>query len=82
MILDEVCRFKHVGTGKYLAISHENPQELTLTNQANNLNCLFKLRSDMSQKKEIDFNEEAKDDDSDDAISNYKLITSSQGIMI
>jgi hypothetical protein len=82
MILDEVCRFKHVGTGKYLAISQENNQELTLTNMANNLNCLFKLRSDMSQKKENKFDEEAKDDDSDDAISSYNLIQSRQGVMI
>jgi hypothetical protein len=76
MILDEVCRLKHVATGKFLAVSQDNSMELTLVNSSNNLYCLFKLRSDMSQKKENKFGEEMEDDDEDDAITNYKLIES------
>jgi hypothetical protein len=49
--LDEVCRFRHIGTGKYLAICNIDESELVLINSSNSLQCLFILKSDMAQKK-------------------------------
>jgi len=54
LILEEIVRFRHVGTGKFLCIDH-NDIDLTMVGSSNNLNCLFTLKSDMSNKKPTQF---------------------------
>lgn len=46
LILDEVYRFRHVGTGKFLAVA-ENRKDLTLINTTNSLDTLFCFKSEM-----------------------------------
>lgn len=46
LILDEVYRLRHVGSGKYLAVA-DDKQEIILRNSSNNLNTLFVLKSEM-----------------------------------
>ena len=77
LILDEVYRMKHLGTGKYLNIA-EDKQELVLLNNANSLSTLFTIRSDMNTKKSIKY----LDQDADGVIGNYRLLESGQRIMI
>lgn len=57
LILEEIVRFRHVGTGKFLAVD-ENGIDLTLTGSSNNLNCLFTCKSDMSNKTRTKFLDE------------------------
>ena len=47
--IDEIVRFKHVGTGKYLSIS-DDKLELEIKNSSQSINTLFILKSDMSNK--------------------------------
>jgi len=77
MILDEVCRFRHVGTGKFLAVD-EDRQQLTLKNSCMSLSCLFKIRSEMAQKSAVKF----QDEDGDGAVDNVMMIKSGQNIII
>lgn len=49
LILEEIVRFRHVGTGKFLCIG-DNGIDLSLTGSSNNLDTLFLLKSDMSNK--------------------------------
>ena len=39
--LEEIVRFRHVGTGKFLAISDEDNVTPVLSNTSNNLSTLF-----------------------------------------
>jgi len=57
LILEEIVRFRHVGTGKFLCIG-ENGIDLTLTGGSNNLDCLFLMKSDMSNNKPTKFLDE------------------------
>jgi hypothetical protein len=50
LILDDVYRLKHLGTGKYLALA-EDKQELVLLGSTNSLLTLFVFKSDMSTRK-------------------------------
>jgi hypothetical protein len=61
--LDEVYRFRHVGTGKFLAIAKtENRLDLTLSSTANSLDTLFCFKSEMTTKKQSKYGEEIDDD--------------------
>ena len=53
-ILDEVYRLRHVGTGKYLAISDDR-SELVLRMTANSLSTLFIFKSEMQTKVECKY---------------------------
>jgi hypothetical protein len=55
-VINEIVKFKHVGTGKFLSV--EDDKDLVLRNTSNNLNCLFIIKSDMAQKKEIKYKDE------------------------
>ena len=77
LILDEVYRMKHLGTGKYLTVA-EDKQELVLLNNANSLSTLFIFRSDMNTKKAVKY----LDEDGDGVIDNYRLLESGQRVMI
>ena len=54
LILEEIVRFRHVGTGKFLCIGC-NGIDLSLTGSSNNLETLFCLKSDMSNKKKTKY---------------------------
>lgn len=69
LILEEIVRFRHVGTGKFLCIG-ENGNDLTLTGSSNNLDTLFVLKSDMSNKTPTKF----LDADGDGVIDNPKYV--------
>ena len=69
LILDEVYRLKHLGTGKFLAVS-DDQQEIVLLNHSNSLKTLFVLKSDMNTKKEVKY----LDKDGDGVIDNYRLL--------
>jgi hypothetical protein len=49
LILQEIVRFRHVGTGKFLCVD-DNEIDLILTGSSNDLDTLFSLKSDMSNK--------------------------------
>ena len=49
LILDEVYRLRHLGTGKFLAIA-DDKQELVLRNRPHSLSTLFVFKSDMSTR--------------------------------
>ena len=77
LILDQVYRLMHVGTGKFLALK-SNKTHLILQNNSNSIDTLFVIKSDMQTKKEIKYT----DEDGDGVMDNYKLIQSNQMIMI
>jgi len=54
LILEECVRFRHVGTGKFLSID-DNNIDLTMTGSSNDLNTLFTLKSDMSNRTATKF---------------------------
>ena len=51
IVLEEIVRFRHVGTGKFLCFNEEN-QGLMLNNSSNSLNCLFIVKPDNAGKKD------------------------------
>ena len=61
LILDEIVRFRHVGTGKFLCIG-ENGIDLSLRGSSNNLDTLFTLKSDMSNRTATKYLEDADGD--------------------
>lgn len=63
LILDEVYRFRHVSTGKFLALA-DDKQEMVLRNSSNSLSTLFVLKSEMQTKTNVRFghNEEGGED--------------------
>jgi hypothetical protein len=69
LILEEIVRFRHVGTGKFLSIG-ENGIDLTLTGSSNNLDTLFELKSDMSNRTKTKY----LDADGDGVIDDPKFI--------
>lgn len=69
LILDQVYRLMHVGTGKFLALK-SNKTHLILQNNSNSIDTLFLIKSDMSTKKEVKY----VDEDGDGVMDNYKLI--------
>jgi len=72
-MLEEVIRIRHVGTGKYLGIADDH-MELELKNSANNLHCLFLMKSEMANKKAPKY--------SDDYVSTEAMITNGQRVII
>ena len=54
LLLDEVYRLRHVGTGKFLAIA-DDKQEMVLRNSSNSLTTLFVLKSEMQTKTNVRF---------------------------
>lgn len=52
VILDEYVRFRHIGTGKFLATATDG-QGLKLETSSNHLECLFILRSSMGNRKNM-----------------------------
>jgi hypothetical protein len=77
IIIDEIVRFRHVGTGKYLSLADDRT-ELVLKNSSNSLACLFILKSDMSNKKQTKYI----DEDGDGVIDNYMYLESKQRVMV
>ena len=69
LILEETVRFRHVGTGKFLCIG-QNGIDLSLTGSSNNLDTLFCLKSDMSNKKKTLY----LDADGDGRVDNPKFV--------
>mmetsp|Transcript_30174 Transcript_30174/g.46106 ORF Transcript_30174/g.46106 Transcript_30174/m.46106 type:complete len:580 (-) Transcript_30174:7543-9282(-) len=79
LILGEFYRFRHIGTGKYLAVGDDRT-ELILRNTACSASTLFTLQSDMSTKNPDKFTD--LDEDGDGKIDESKLLHNSQRIMI
>jgi len=52
--MEEIVRFRHVGTGKFLAIGEDGMTPI-LSNTSNNLSTLFKCKSEMSNKQPTKF---------------------------
>ena len=77
-ILDEVYRLRHVGTGKYLAISDEK-SELVLRMTANSLSTLFIFKSEMQTKVECKYIEK---DDPEVYIDPTRHLKPGQNLMI
>jgi hypothetical protein len=77
LILEEIVRFRHVGTGKFLCIG-ENGIDLSLTGSSNNLDTLFTLKSDMSNAKKTLY----LDADHDGMIDNPKFVANRMKIMV
>jgi hypothetical protein len=77
LILDEVYRFRHVGTGKFLAVDAEDSSKLTLINTQMSLETLFCFKSEMQTKKDLKYVDEEEDED-----QKFKKLKSGQRIMI
>jgi hypothetical protein len=76
VVIDEIVKFKHVGSGKYLCLDSES--KLGLRSDSTSLNCLFYIRSNQTQNK----NNAYVDIDGDGVIDNYTNMVSGQTIMI
>lgn len=81
IILDEVIRIRHVGTGKFLAIS-DDKMELELKNTSNNMSCLFVLRSDMAQKKEQKYTKQKPEPEDDEDDDQFEMVKSNQRVLV
>jgi hypothetical protein len=77
LCIEEIVRFRHVGTGKFLAISEEDGITPLLSNTSNNMSTLFKCKSEMSNKQPTKFL-----DADGDGFKDMKLIANNQKIMI
>lgn len=44
--MNDACRLRHIGSGKYLAISATDKRELTLVENSDNTNTLFTIHRD------------------------------------
>jgi hypothetical protein len=75
-MVDEIYRFKHIGSGKYLALS-DDKQDVILRGTANSPLTLFVLRSDMQTKKS-----KPDDEAKNDQLDRQKCIRSGQRILI
>jgi hypothetical protein len=56
IVIGEIVKLKHIGTGKFLCV--EDEKDLGLNNTSNKLSCLFIIKSDNAQKKEMKYSEE------------------------
>lgn len=72
IVIGEVVRFKHIGTGKFLSV--EDGKDLVLRNNSHSLNCLFVIKSDSSQKKEIKYKDEIEMSKNNQIRSNQRVI--------
>jgi hypothetical protein len=77
LILDEVYRLRHVGTGKFLAINENDRKALTLINTATSLETLFCFKSEMQTKKEAKYKDEEEDEE-----KRYTQMSSGQRVML
>ena len=77
MILEEIVRFRHVGTGKFLCVS-DNGIDLYLSGTSNDLDTLFVLKSDMSNKNKTKY----LDEDGDGVIDNPKFIMGKSKVIV
>ena len=77
LILEEIIRFRHVGTGKFLCVD-QNDIDLTMTGSSNDLNTLFIMKSDMSNKSKTKF----LDEDGDGTVDDPKYIQGNQRVLI
>ena len=50
LCMEEIVRFRHVGTGKFLSVSEEDGITPLLSNTSNDMSTLFKCKSEMSNK--------------------------------
>ena len=46
ILMNDVCRLRHIGSGKYLAVSNEDRRELTLKDNSDNTDTLFTIHRD------------------------------------
>ncbi len=46
ILMNDVCRIKHIGTGKYLAVNTFDRRELTLKENSDNTETIFKIHRD------------------------------------
>jgi MIR domain len=46
ILMNDVCRIKHIGTGKYLAVSDQDRRELTLKENSDEGETLFRIHRD------------------------------------
>ncbi len=44
--MNDVCRLKHIGSGKYLAVSGQDKRELTLKENSDTTETLFTIHRD------------------------------------
>jgi hypothetical protein len=44
--MNDACRLRHIGSGKYLAVSSEDKRELMLQDNSDNSNTLFTIHRD------------------------------------
>lgn len=79
--MEEVIRLRHVGTGKFLAVSDDGSfesKDIKLLNSNYSLRTLFKFRSDMSNMNPTKF----LDEDGDGVVDDVKLMQNNQRVMI
>ena len=77
LILEEIVRFRHVGTGKFLCVD-ENGIDLILTGSSNDLDTLFLLKSDMANKTPTKY----LDEDNDGVIDDPKFIQGNNCVLV
>ena len=77
LILEEIVRFRHVGTGKYLCID-PNDIDLSMSGSSNNLDTLFVLKSDMSNKTATKF----LDEDGDGMVDDPKFMVGNSRVLV
>ena len=77
LILDEVYRLRHIGTGKFLAIDENDRKNLTLINTAASLETLFCFKSEMQTKKAPKYKDEEEDEN-----ERYTYLKSGQRVML
>ncbi len=46
ILMNDVCRIKHIGTGKYLAVNILDQRELTLKDNSDETETLFRIHRD------------------------------------
>ena len=77
LILEEIVRFRHVGTGKFLCIDKNNI-DLTMVGSSNNLDTLFVFKSDMSNRTATKF----LDTDGDGVVDDPKFISANSRVLV
>lgn len=75
--MDEVVRFRHIGTTKFLALA-EDGINLELLSTSNDLRCLFFIRSSSANSKQFKY----VDIDGDGIIDNYKTLHSGSKVIV
>lgn len=77
LIFEEWYRLRHIGTGKFLAVDDDG-LNLILRSTASHISCLFRFKSEMSNKKEVKY----QDEDGDGYLDRFSFLHPNQRVII